>query len=130
MQRLLIKGRVKGRVETLCSGIIAGSTCIKMRETGIEACSAGSITGSLGALLQLSQRLGYLLQLLNGSVVALERMLNDLAGLVLTLSQFFQFHGILLLLLEKLLVILAGLLSLGDKLLDNLLALIDLAGKI
>ncbi|WP_054939154.1 hypothetical protein [Paenibacillus ihuae] len=126
MQRLLIKGRIEGRAETLCSGIIAGSTGIKVRETGIEACS----TGSLGALLQLSQRLGYLLQLLNGSVVALQCMLNDLGGLVLTLSQFFQFHGILLLLLEKLLVILAGLLSLGDKLLDNLLALIDLAGKI
>ncbi len=119
LHRLLIKGRV-----------IACSTRIKVRETSVEAGSAGSITGSLGALLQLSQRLSYLLQLLNGSVVALQRVLYNLAGLVLTLSQFFQFHGILLLLLEKMLIILAGLLSLGDKLLDNLLALIDLAGKI
>ncbi|MNC38139.1 hypothetical protein D3C75_867300 [compost metagenome] len=71
-----------------------------MREAGIKACSPGIEAGSLGALLQLSQRLGYLLQLLNSGVMSLQCILNDLAGLVLTLSQFFQFYGILLLLLE------------------------------
>lgn len=130
MQRLLIKGRVQGRVKSLCSGIIVCCTRIKMRESGIEACSTGSISGCRGVLLQLSQGLSNLLQLLDSGIMALQCMLDDLGCLVLTLSQFFQFHRILLLLLEKLLVILAGLLGLGDKLLDNLFALIDLVGKI
>lgn len=110
MHRLLLTiGRVKGRVKAL---------------------SACSISGKLRGLLKLSKRLCNLLQLLNGCVMALQRILNNLTRLVLTLGQFFQSYRILLLLLEKLLIILAGLLCLAHKLLNDLLAMTDLAGKV
>ncbi|MNP41135.1 hypothetical protein D3C76_1348190 [compost metagenome] len=84
----------------------------------------------LGTLLQLSQGLSYLLQLLYGGRMTLQCLLDYLACFVLTLSQFLQFGRVLLLLLEKLLVVLAGLLGLGDKLLNDGFTLADLAGKI
>lgn len=92
--------------------------------------SACSISGKLRGLLKLSKRLCNLLQLLNGCVMALQRILNNLTRLVLTLGQFFQSYRILLLLLEKLLIILAGLLCLAHKLLNDLFAMTDLAGKV
>ncbi|WP_244157721.1 hypothetical protein [Paenibacillus typhae] len=78
----------------------------------------------------MSQGLSNLLQLLDSGTVTLQRLLDHLACFVLALSQFLQFGRVLLLLLEKLLVVLAGLLSLGDKLLNNGFTLVDLAGKI
>ncbi len=134
MHRLLIKGRAVGRsISGSC--IVAGSSGIKMREPGIIAwvCVIALIcikAESLGALLQLSQGLSNLLQLLDSGTVTLQRLLDHLASFVLALSQFLQFGRVLLLLLEKLLVVLAGLLSLGDKLLNNGFTLVDLAGKI
>lgn len=78
----------------------------------------------------MSQRLGYLLQLLDSGVVSLKSTLNDLGCFMLTLSKFFQSNSILLFLLKHLLISLAGLLGLADKLLDDLLTLVDLAGDI
>ncbi len=99
-------------------------------EGRVKALSACSISGKLRGLLKLSKRLCNLLQLLNGCVMALQRILNNLTRLVLTLGQFFQSYRILLLLLEKLLIILAGLLCLAHKLLNDLFAMTDLAGKV
>lgn len=81
---------------------------------------------SLEALLRLMAQAGNLLQLLNRRLMALQRRLNHLSGSLFPGRQFLKTLGVLLLLLQKLLVVLAGLVRLVDQLLDDLLALVNL----
>ncbi|MNR56865.1 hypothetical protein D3C85_1775310 [compost metagenome] len=62
--------------------------------------------------------------------MTLQGLLDHLAGFAFTVCQLFKLSDILLFLLKKLLIVLAGLLCLGDQLLNNLLALVDLAGNV
>ncbi|MNG28447.1 hypothetical protein D3C84_1137070 [compost metagenome] len=71
-----------------------------------------------------------MLQLLYSRLMTLQGLLDYLAGFAFTVCQFFKLSNILLFLLKKLLIVLAGLLSLGDQLLNNLFTLADLAGNV
>lgn len=73
--------------------------------------------------LHLSANLGYLLQLLDCRLMSLQSGLNDLRCLLLTSRKLFKTLRVLLLLLEKHVIILAGLLRLVYQLLNHLLAL-------
>ncbi|MFC4601665.1 hypothetical protein ACFO3S_25735 [Cohnella hongkongensis] len=85
----------------------------------------GSVELRLRHLLDLPAQVGYLIQLLNRGLVPLQRGLNRLGGSLLPLGNLFQTLRVLLLLLKKHLVILAGLLRLMDQLLNDLLALVQ-----
>lgn len=71
-----------------------------------------------------------MLQLLYSCLMTLQGLLDHLAGFAFTVCQFFKLSDILLFLLKKLLIVLAGLLCLGDQLLNNLFTLADLAGNV
>lgn len=86
--------------------------------------------GLAAALLQLSADLGDLLKLLQCYLMAVQCSLDRLYGFMFTLRQFFQTHGVLLLLLQHLAVHLARLFCLTHHLLDDLLTLVDLAAHI
>ncbi|MNN50876.1 hypothetical protein D3C81_1654840 [compost metagenome] len=81
-------------------------------------------------MLDLSNQLGCMLQLLYSRLMTLQSLLDHLACFAFTVCNFFKLSSILLFLLKKLLIVLAGLLCLGDQLLNNLLTLVDLAGNV
>lgn len=58
-------------------------------------------------LFQLGADLRYLIQILNGALVALQDGLNNLSGAVLALGKLLQLLGVLLLLLVQLIIKLA-----------------------
>lgn len=73
-------------------------------------------------LLQLAAYLRNMLHLLHSCLMALQRRLDHLSRLTLTLCQYFQLLRVLLFLLKHLLVHLASLLRLLHQLLYRLLA--------
>ena len=85
---------------------------------------------SLNALLRLVAQAGNVLQLLNRRLMTLQRRLDHLRGFLLPSGQFFKTLSVLLLLLQKLLIILARLVRLIDKLLNDLLALAKRLGPV
>ncbi len=96
--------------------------CIVSRHTRI-------IAGCHGALLHLSSDLRDVLELLHRSLMPLKRLLNHLDGFLAMLAKLLKLGGMLLLLLKELLIILRTLLGLVHKLLDDLVALVDLTGN-
>lgn len=86
----------------------------------------GVDSGIVERLLQLPANLRHVLQLLDGTAVALKSRLDNLARLTLSLGKLFQLLGVLLLLLKQLLVYGTCLLRLLDKLLNRLLTVLQL----
>lgn len=80
----------------------------------------------MGSLLDLTAKLGHLLHLLNRRLMSLKRGLDHLRRTLLFLRDFLQRSCVLLLLLEQLLVHLGSLLRLAHKLINQLLALVNL----
>lgn len=80
---------------------------------------------ALRDLFDLSAQLGHVLELLNSGLVTLHSDLNRLCRSMLALRQFLKPLRVLLFLLKKHLVVMAGLLSLVDQLLDDLFALLQ-----
>lgn len=113
----------------LAHGVEALNACSKALLFGAHSVNIASVEAAcLRELLNGSNGLRDLLQLLHRCLVALQRLLDHLNGFAVVLAKLLQLGRILLLLLKQLLIILGSLLSLCHKLLHDLLAFSDLCG--